>query len=227
MQPTAALILTHEENGIVKLPHVGWLEESNPGLETHIIVGPDSPLGKWDNWKNGDRPLRDWWRRNRDVVDGKVIAVMEWDTLVSCPLPHLPDTLDLAGAIKFVSPVDARRQAGRMMRSRDWTPDKWCWWRELDRLGLPPGSRAVGLVSFGFYVMRRRVLDSVCAERWDDVYARSVQNELRFPTAASISGHPVGVIPLPFVHFDAVVVTTRRGVYHSVKTPYDGKFEDG
>ena len=215
MKPSSVLILTHEEGGEVKLPHLDWLRTSNPGTQIHVIDGPHSPLGKRDNWKNGDRPLRNWWRRHSTEVRGEVVAVLEWDTLVSCALPDLPDDLDLAGA-QIIHPPDT---PARQLRMRDprWTDANWFWWPELTRLGPGP---AVGLVSFGCFVMRRAVLDSVADPRWDAAYALSIQNELRFPTVALRSGHAVGTIDLPFVRFDDVVVGSAPGIYHSVDHPF-------
>ena len=78
---------------------------------------------------------------------------------------------------------------------------------------------AIGLVSFGFYLMRRPVLDHLCSSQWDAVYEKSVQNEIRFPTIAGLGGFVVGEIPLPNIHHNQMQFTGDPGIYHPIKEP--------
>ena len=202
---TTVLILTHMgEMGLPLAPHIKHLKESNPGVEVCIIVGKDSPFGKGYNWKNGDQPLRKWWKENGREVITPIIHVIEWDTLVTGTLPELPEYLDLAGRELMLPGVSNR----------------WVWFQETNKMQLRKGESPCGLVSFGCFVMRREVLDAVCKTRWDAVYEDSIQNELRFPTAAKAEGYRVGEVFLPFVRWTEYPVGSIPGVYHAVKHPW-------
>mgnify|MGYP003636717813 CR=1 FL=1 len=204
------LILTHKEHNVTLLPHLEWLKKTNPAVRVEVIVGEDHPEGKVRNWKNGDVPLREWWKKNSHSVDGEVIAVVEWDTLVSCKLPALPAGYDLVGKRLYMEDINMK--------------GVWQWYSEIPLLELQDGETACGLVSFGFFIMRRQVLDSVCLPRWDSIYDKSIQNELRFPTIASVEGAKVGEIPLPNVGYHEVKFTGNRDIYHGVKNVQDFEF---
>jgi hypothetical protein len=220
MKPTTVLVLTHRDKitGRVLQPHVPWIIDA--GLDVRIVIGKDSPLGKQDNWRNGDRPLRDWWLKNSHTVDSGVIAVLEWDTLVIGPLPDLPDTLDLGGAKMFIENPLIRGKWRRLtMADPKWTSDNWWWWPDIPLLDLIDDQTAVGLISFGAFFMRRWVLDAVCRPEWDNLYRKSIQNEIRFPTIVKCCGGRVGELDLPFVSHTDVKAGTKPGVYHSVDHP--------
>jgi hypothetical protein len=205
MPQRTVIILTYvcQKTGEIRLPHLHWLRKTNPDVAIEVVVGDDAPphLGKRYNWKNGDQPLRKWWQQQGSNVESEELVVIEWDTLVATQLPTLPDDLDLAGKTLFRQP----------------TP--WHWWPDTAHMGLEPGEEPIGLISFGAFFMRRSVLDAVCKPRWDTCYRRSIQNELRFPTIASIEGARVGTIPLPFVEWHETKLTTEAGIYHAIKQP--------
>jgi hypothetical protein len=216
MNHTEVLLLTHKENGSLKLPHLDSLRQSNPNSIIHIIEGEDSGKGKRYDWKNSDVKLRNWWIKNKKIVKSETLAVIEWDTLITCELPHIPKEYDLVSAKMMESPKKGSRPKKLTMNHPNWTSDSWFWWGELPLLGLKYGDEAVGLVSFGFYLMKASVLESVSDKKWDDVYKKSIQNELRFPTVAKLSGHTIGEIELPFVRHDDVSVECNSGIFHSV-----------
>ena len=214
-----ALILTHIDKKANQplLPHIKWLLKSNPLIDFRIVIGKDSPHGKEYNWKNSDQVLRNWWRDFSSTVNNKKIAVLEWDTLVSCKLPKIPEEYDLVGAMKFDENQDLRqRWIPKLMNDPTWKEENWMWWNDILKMDLDKDKKAVGLVSFGAMFMIREVLDAVCENKWDTVYSRSIQNELRFPTVASISGYRVGNINLPHVSWTDVKVGNTEGIYHSV-----------
>lgn len=219
MKPKSVIILTHIEDGKPKLPHLKWLKRSNPDVDIHIVVGKDSPLGKRDNWKNGDRPLRDWWGKHGHEVVGTIVYVLEWDTLVNCELPDLSSPLDLAGGSMVKSPKSKYRPKRKRMNDPNWTESNWFWWPELPKMGLKYGDSAIGLFSFGCLVMKRRVLDNFVDLKWDEIYKKSITSELRFPTIAHLSGLKVGEINLPYVKFYDVEFTGEKEIYHGVNQP--------
>lgn len=190
-----------------------------------MIVGDNSPFGPKYNWKNGDQPLRRWWSAHSCQVRGDVIAIVEWDTLVATRWPDLPDHLDLAGKQMFTENKAFRnRWQRKTMADPTWHPDNWYWWPEIPLLDLAEHETAIGLISFGCFLARRWVLDAICKPRWDQAYSRSIQNELRFPTAAYNEGARVGEIPLPQVSFTTVTVGPNEAIYHGIKTEYHGLF---
>jgi hypothetical protein len=201
-----------------KLPHLHHLQKSNPNTQIHIIVGKDSGRGKYYDWKNSDQQLRLWLKENFSKIDNDIVAIIEWDTLITQPLPQLPDHLDLASRFCYRENIKIR---GKWQRKRmadpTWTPDNWWWWPETQLMGLNAAQEGVGLVSMGFYLCRRHVLGSILNERWDEVYERSIQNELRLPTIAHLEGARVGEINLPYVRFDNIIPLAEPGIYHGVE----------
>lgn len=200
------------------MPHLTTLKANNPNLEVHVIVGEDHPSGKRYNWRNGDQPLRKWWIENSRLVSGSDIAVIEWDTLVNCKLPPIPDGFDLVAKQYFEEPKHLRGQWERK-RSIDptWTQDNWWWWQEIPRLNLLPEQEAKGLVSLGCYFMKRWVLDAISKDKWNALYSKDIISEMRFPTIANIEGAKIGEIELPFVHHSTMTYTGEKQIYHPIK----------
>lgn len=214
------LILTHKNkaSGKVLTPHLEVFKQNNPQCNVHIVVGEDHAQGKRYNWRNGDQPLRKWWLENSNLVATENVAVIEWDTLVNCELPAIPEQFDLVGAQYMKEPFHLRgKWRRRSQEDAKWTPDNWWWWREIPRLELNDGERACALVSLGCFLMRRSVLDAVCKKRWDKAYSKNIISEMRFPTAASIEGVRIGQIDLPFVHHSTMTYTGEKQIYHPIK----------
>ena len=199
-----------------KLPHLDHLRRSNPNTQIHIIIGKDSGYGKSYDWKNSDQQLRFWLKENIDTIESEQVCIIEWDTLVTKPIPDLPEALDLASKTCLFKKKGVRPMPFKRMRDPTWTSENWMWWREIPLLDLGPTDQAVGLVSFGFYHTRKWVLQKILDGRFDKVFERSIQNELRFPTIAKLCGASVGEIYLPNVEFDDVEAKSEPGIYHGV-----------
>lgn len=216
MKPDSCIVLTHEVDGQPLLPHHHWLLQHNPDVDVHVCVGADHPDGKEASWMNGDIPLRDYWRANRDRIKGEVIAVVEWDTLVLDALPELPSVFDLAGMII----VPGRR--GPFTEATSNLP------KEIkDRLDVNKGQGAyrphcLQILSFGMLVMRRSVLDATINPFWDPLYAVSVRNEARLATLAFVEGFRLGRIKLPYVTCHDAPPVCGPGIYHGVDSPHSG-----
>jgi|GEM_PF-3857964 len=219
---TSILILTHNVEEEALLPHYHWVKKTNPNADIHIIVGEDSPFGKSYNWKNGDVPLIKWWRENASKVRYDDIFICEWDTLVGCELPKLPNHLDLAGKqLMHENPTMRYKWKQRVMYNPFWSEEYWWWWNEIPLLELPENETAIGLISFGALFTRRWVLDAVADIKWNHLFEKSIQNELRFPTIAKLCGASVGTIDLPFVTYKKRNITKTPGIYHAIKKPFE------
>lgn len=193
------LILTHEVEGRPWLPHLRHLQASHPEVAVHVVS--DAGARRTAAWRNGDRKLREWWRRHGGVVAGEVVAVLEWDVLATCRLPELP-----AG-------VDA---AAKAVVTRASEP-AWPWFAEARRLG---GLEPVGLAPLGVMVLRREVLDELADPRWDELFARDIFCELRTGSIVWQRFRP-GKIALPKVRWHAVRAGRAPGIYHAVKQAVD------
>ena len=213
------LIQTHTDNlGELLLPHLDVLKRTNPDVEIHIVVSEDHPLGRDFRWRNGDLALREWWINNNHLVSNDNIAVMEWDTLVNCPLPEIPRQFDVAAANIYTEPKNLRGKWQRKyMAHPRWSQDNWWWWKEIPRLELKNNQTARGLVSFGCFFTKRWVLDAISKPEWDHLYEKDIISELRFPTIAGIEGAKLGEIPLPHVHFNSTLFTNEEAIYHAIK----------
>jgi len=214
MKVTDVIVMTHIENGEVKLPHANQWRLYNKNVKIHVVVGEDSPKGKRYNWRNSDRVLREWWKQNYANV-GDCIFLAEWDTFVNTELPELPDELDLAGAKLIKSEFFG---VPRRMADPLWKPENWMWWREFEQMGIQDQKFATGLISFGALFFKKEILDSVAKPIWDSVYELDIISELRFSTIASALNYKVGQMELPFVSFDKVDIPMQKGIHHAVKT---------
>lgn len=214
------LILTHlDENECPLLPHLKWLFKSNPLSDVRVIFEKNNPANsKKYYWKNGDQPLRKWWIENGDTVKNENVAVIEWDTLITCPLPNIPDGFDLVGKQMFVENTNIRNKWTPLpMAHPNWSNDNWYWWPDIPKLELSSDETAIGLISFGAFFMKKIVLDLICKPRWDHIYEKSIQNELRFPTIANVEGVKISEIDLPFVYFQKMEYQNIPGIYHPIK----------
>lgn len=144
--------------------------------------------------------MRKWWKENGQNIQSEIIYIIEWDTLVTSVLPPLPDHFDLVGKqVIRENPSLRGKWVTKWMKDPKWTDENWCWWSHIPKLELQEDETAVGLISFGFFVTRKWVLDTICHEKWDSIYEKNIQNELRFPTVAHLEGARIGEIDLPFV----------------------------
>ena len=192
-----AIIMTHGDRGT---PHLNALKQSNPDSAIHIAHSPETGESKTELWKNSDRFMVDWWRANGDDVQGDVVAVMEYDALVMIPMPEIPAGVDLAA--RFCAPIRTRRGEPIFVRDKY----EWC--------GPSP---AALMLSFGFFLCRRWVLNAVSDPKWDFARALSIQNEVRFPSIAMAEGAKLGRLNLPNVSCRESPPYTGPSIYHSVK----------
>jgi hypothetical protein len=218
------LILTHIDpiTKAAKLPHIEHIYKHNLDVDVRIIADRRANKSKEYLWKNGDVPLRKWWRNYGETVKSDVVVIIEWDTLINGVLPILPKDLDLVGykIIKENLSMRGNWKPKRMV-NESWSDENWCWWEDIPKLNLTDDVPAVGLLSFGFYMVRRWVLDSICDPKWDYAYEKSIQNELRFPTIAQLEGARIGEINLPYVHHKEMIYQNKPGIYHPIKNKLD------
>ena len=210
------LILTYKDkNENPGTPHLAWLKASNPDVDIKIVTRSREIGLRTDKdyaWRNPDELLRFWWKQNKDTVDSPVVVVLEYDVLVTATLPTLPPGVDLAGVRAF-TPT---------------TYSDWYWFNQtderskLDELKIQDKYLA-GIVPYGFLVMKREVLDSLCNKRWDKAYELDIFSELRFTTIANIEKHKIGEIHLPNVDWTPIYIPkeiNNFGIYHPVKETF-------
>jgi hypothetical protein len=215
-----------KKNKQPKLPHIDFIKKTNPESQIYIIVGKDSGYGKYYDWKNSDQQLRNWWKNNNSQITNDTVAIIEWDTLIGCKIPEMPKDLDLVGKSMFIENINIRNKwQKKIMKDPSWTTDNWFWWPEIPLLELNDNQKGIGLISFGFYLIKKWVLNCIIDEKWDNIFKKNIQNELRFPTIASLCGAKIGTIELPFVEFYDVKVTEKAGIYHGVNETFSNEFK--
>jgi len=220
MTDKSILISTYKDKSTqeILLPHLDFVKQSNPSADIHIIVGEDSPHGRRYNWRNGDQPVFHWWQQNKNKVKHETIALIEWDTLISCEIPDMPHDLDLAGKTMFLENPNIRNQWNpKGMKWKHWTSDNWLWWKETEFFNLKHNQTAVGLISFGFFLARKSLLNTIFCKKWKNIYMQDIISELRLPTIANLEGARIGEIDLPYVDHLEMQYVGNPGIYHPIK----------
>ena len=185
------LVTTHSDKGT---PHMEELRLSNPSARVHV-VNTDEGAPSRHEWRNNDARVRAWWHANRSAVHGTRVAWLDWDALVTAPLPDI-------------------HPAG--LTGREIKGEGWRWWGERQFLPEYP-QHWIGVVPLGVTFWNAAALDALADPRYDEAYARDVFCELRTPTICRHAGFPVEIVDLPGVRWHAVTPGEEAGIYHAVK----------
>lgn len=177
--------------------HVGHLQKHNPYLPVSIYY--EEQWGEKEiNWRNADRMIRNWWKRNRDCFSTeKQFIILEWDVFINDQLEWVDLGEDLSGKNLHTNPKAA-----------------WKWMREQDRLPMKP----VGLSPLACITMSRKALDEIVKKKYDDLFDQDIFCELRLPSIVANAGLVVKPMPLPCVN-SKTINPSGFGIFHAVKHP--------
>ena len=177
--------------------HAEHFAASNPGIPQHTnqtqYAGPNSVFA----WRNSDLQIRGWWRDHRQETTADTIIMADPDTLITHPITdHMlpPEGWGVP------------RKAGK----------GWTWWRHMRKLG-DLREHATGIHPLAVTVWRRNVLDDICLPRFDEVYRKDMQGELRTPTVVTASGHAFYI--LPWLSQVVAPAALRRGFKLNTSVP--------
>lgn len=190
----------------VGTPHIEALRKTNPGKNIHVNCGRNAsePFEKLSFWRNCDREIRNWWKKNRDKVVANHVVFIEGDVLVNYDLEDLVSPyVDLVGKDIRYYPNDLN----------------WDWW--IDRTKLPNRllSSLTGIAPLAVLVFSRRALDEIVSEKWDEVYAGDIFCELRTPTIVKSAGLKIDThVALEGLRWDVMKHPGNKpGIWHAVK----------
>lgn len=194
--PGSVLVFTYKN----KLPHLKYFKKSNPEIDIHVINNENNENPGY-SWRSPDKRLRKWWKENSNKVKGEIICVMEYDVLVTKSLPMLSNNIDLAG--KYIRNYN--------------NTHKWNWFdpTEIKELGnLIP----FGIVPFCFFLVRRKCLEFICEEKWNEYFEKDIFCEIRIPSILYNNDFKIGTIDIPDINIgDPIIPKKEPGIYHPVK----------
>lgn len=192
------VMLTHPGAGT---PHLEYLRRSNPGLAVEVSCAERS-RGKRARkvaWRNGDRRIREWWRRSRR--DAERVIFVEYDVVVNADLSQLGEEGDLTGREMPVPGGD------------------WVFWGEVPLLPEWLRPHATGISPLACVALSGELLEAIAGAEWDGVFAEDRFCELRLATVARAAGFSVAESKL----LERCTWWPRRhpgelpGVWHAVK----------
>lgn len=189
------LMTSYDEVGF---PHLDALRESNPLADIHICID-DGEEDRDFKWRNPDWFIREWWKRYRGAVRTSRVALLEYDALVTAPLPD----------------IEVRGVAGAQLKRPG---DDWYWWDERRKLGRIL-RHAVGVVPMGVIFLSAEAMDRLADEEWDYLYRLDLFSEMRLPSIIKACGLPVIQTSLPDVGTIPITPRPEPGIYHPVKIP--------
>jgi hypothetical protein len=153
------------------------IEEYNPD-QTVIIIESQQDLKNIITWNNSDKELRDWWRENSLLVSDDIIYLFLYSHVIEGKLPVLSENYDLVS--RTLSTIDRNKNLSYVKSIRE-ILDK------NQNINIMPNS-------YGFYIIRRWVLDAISDPKYDIYYDQDIKNEIRMPTVAALCGAKLGRI---------------------------------
>jgi hypothetical protein len=181
--------------------HYEHLKKYNPNAQI-MLCDISHNLTRDQAWRNSDRFIRNWLKRNIDKIENERIMLIEWDVFINTPLPD----------IKFQG----------LMSKVVITPNSeptWVWFREKNKLGnlIPFAS---GVVPLAFLVMDKEVCKTLINPKFDYLFDQDIFCELRFSTVLRSENIPISQMSFPIPHISLYKNFSnldKPDFYHPVK----------
>jgi len=177
--------------------HLKHLQKSNPDAQI-ILADISSNIEKIIAWRNNDRLIRNWLKNNKSQIIHHNIAILEWDVLVSSPLPN----------IKINGFVGRNLQKPNI--------NKWLWFKEIDRLGKYK-NYAMGAAPFAIQFFDKNSIEAWTSDEFDSISSQDIFCELRLPTIMNYAGIAMSEHLLPNVEWYNIQHKKIPGIYHAIK----------
>jgi hypothetical protein len=191
------VIYTDHKNEFIHYEHI---KKYNPNAKT-FLVDISNNFRPHVAWANSDIFIREWFKNNLSKIDSNSnIALLEWDVLVTKPLPNINFFGLLGKDILFPN------------ENKNWP--HWKQNRFLDKYE----KYAAGIVPFGFILMDYNTLIAWLDERFDFLYKKNIQNELRLGTILNSQNIKMSQWFLPNVSWNIQPSDfSKPDIYHPVK----------
>jgi len=178
--------------------HLDHLKKSNPDAQI-LLCDISNDLPKVFVWRNNDKFIREWFRSNLDKIQHNNIAILEWDVVVTIPLPDI-------AVNGFV---------GRNLQRLN--INQWVWFNEINRLGRYK-PYAMGSAPFCVQFMDRQCINRWVDQEFDDIYSEDIFCELRLPTILNYANVNMSEYSMPYVEWHVMeYYKDIPGIYHAIK----------
>lgn len=156
------------------------------------------------SWRNCDKFIRHWLKKNKHLITTERVALIEWDVLFT---KELPTHLNLKNKILTRT---------RHLYSKD--RDDWNWFREISQLDDFQKS-ACGITIMGCLLFDKTFLDIWLNQEFDPLYKKDIFCELRLGTIMNHSNIEWDTYSsfMPEVRFNCCFKPEILGYYHPVK----------
>lgn len=182
--------------------HLNHIQKSNPDAQI-ILCDISNDISKIIAWRNNDRFIRDWLKKNKNKIIHNNIAIVEWDVLITSALPNIL--------------VDGF--VGRNLQKPG--INKWLWFKEIDRLGKYK-NYATGAAPFAIQFFNKNAIDVWTSEEFNDIFLEDIFCELRLPTIMNYANINISEHLLPYVEwYPAKYNKDVPGIYHAIKYKID------
>jgi len=191
------ILYTDHSNNFI---HYDSLVYSNPDAKI-FLVDISNHYDSQFAWQNSDILIRSWLKNNIQNIDKQCnIALLEWDVLVTKKLPSVK--IQGLKAHTVLTPA---------------THKHWPHWNQISNLGKYI-SYATGIAPFGVLFMDYNTLETWIDRRFDDIYNKNIQNELRLASILKSQNIKLSEIDLPKVCWKTKWTNfTQPEIYHPVK----------
>lgn len=186
----AVLIIGHKTEG---QPWLDELRKWNPTATIHISTDDRDVTDEYRK-RTVDSFTREWWRNNKHLVKEEHLLVVTHDIKIQDRLP----------IVKRVKGVAAKVLCGH----------KWPGFKQSSK--LPTGLKPIGCGPYNCVVYHRNALDCISDPKWDDMYMRWFDAQLRTPTILASSGYDVNTIPLPDITHLPNISRIKPSIYGRV-----------
>lgn len=184
-----------------KLIHLKHLEKSNP--KANILLADISKYNaNFDTkycWRNSDIFIRRWIRDNRKNIQSDNIAIIEWDVLMSSPLPDIKINGLMA---KDVQHPNSDRE--------------WFWFKEIYRLKSIK-KYAIGISPLAVIFMDQLSIDTWINKEFDDLCNSDIFSELRLPSLLNSKNIPISIYKMDSVEWNKIDYSDKPDIYHPIK----------
>lgn len=181
--------------------HLEHLQQSNPNA--NILLCDLSQYGLFLNqkycWRNSDIFIRNWLRCNRSSITRNNIAIVEWDVLITKPLPDIC-------------------VHGLMCNNIQHSYQEWYWFKESKLLSAKYEKFKIGVTPLCVLFMDQYCIDTIIDSEFDPIFSANIFCELRLPTI--LNSRNINITKYSMPNVNSLKTTYDENIpdiYHPIK----------